>query len=66
MMQAHDHIVPASEKARINRLEMLDEVEEWVLLMSHYCLTVGVKGEMLKAVVELLPGDSTATATVTG
>ena len=30
------------EKARIERLEMLDEFEEWELLQSHYCITVAV------------------------
>lgn len=55
MMQAHNHMVSDTEKIRINRLEMLDEVEEWALLMSHYCLTVAVKGDKLRAVVELLP-----------
>ena len=54
MLQAHERIVPAAEKSRINHLEMLDEIEEWALLMSHYCLSVGVKGERLVAVANLL------------
>ena len=29
------------EKARIEKLELFDEFEEWALLQSHYCLTLG-------------------------
>ncbi len=27
-----------SERARVERLEIVDELEEWSLLMDHYCL----------------------------
>ncbi|KAJ3299696.1 hypothetical protein HK104_007624 [Borealophlyctis nickersoniae] len=37
--------VPDEEKARINRLEIFDEVEEWRLLSAHYCVSWGVKGD---------------------
>ncbi|KAE8210562.1 hypothetical protein CF327_g5571 [Tilletia walkeri] len=33
--------LPSSEKARISRLEMLDEVEELEMLMDHYCISWG-------------------------
>jgi hypothetical protein len=29
------------EKARIEKLEIFDEFEEWVLLQTHYCLCLG-------------------------
>jgi [phosphatase 2A protein]-leucine-carboxy methyltransferase len=41
--------VPEAERERIERLEWLDEVEEWKLLASHYCVAWGWKGECLEA-----------------
>lgn len=32
-----------SEKARIEKLEMFDEFEEWELLQGHYCICLGVR-----------------------
>ena len=32
----------SGEKTRIERLEMMDEFEEWDLLQSHYCITLAV------------------------
>ncbi|KAI9184645.1 carboxy methyl transferase for protein phosphatase 2A [Blastocladiella emersonii ATCC 22665] len=43
--------VPAEEKERIAKLEMLDEVEELQLLLAHYCFSVGAKGPRGTAVV---------------
>lgn len=40
-----DAWVPESERERIERLEWLDEVEEWKLLASHYCVAWGWKGQ---------------------
>ena len=37
--------VSQGEKARLDRLEGLDEVEEWTLLASHYVVAWGWKGE---------------------
>jgi tRNA wybutosine-synthesizing protein 4 len=39
-----DKVMPAAQKARVCVLEMLDEVEEFNLLMSHYSLTIACKG----------------------
>ncbi len=43
-----DHIwdrwVSPDERARVNRLEGLDEVEEWSLLASHYVVVWGWRG----------------------
>lgn len=44
MLSIYNSLIPQSEKIRINRIEMLDEVEEWELLMSHYCVSMGIKG----------------------
>ncbi|KAL5594618.1 hypothetical protein BROUX41_001537 [Berkeleyomyces rouxiae] len=37
--------VPEEEKARVDRLEGLDEVEEWELLADHYVIAWGWRGE---------------------
>lgn len=42
-----DAWVEASQRERVERLEWLDEVEEWKLLASHYCVAWGWKGEVL-------------------
>ena len=40
---AHDHWMGKEELSRIAKLELLDEMEEWRLLASHYCITWGWK-----------------------
>lgn len=30
--------IPQVERERVGRVEMMDEYEEWNLMMSHYCL----------------------------
>ena len=37
----YEQWVDEEEKERVNRLEMLDEVEEWRLLARHYCVAWG-------------------------
>ena len=57
MMDAYDHgIVSIDERRRAARCEMLDELEEFVLLMRHYCLCVGVhcSGAQYQAAAEYL------------
>ncbi|KAL7451143.1 hypothetical protein ACHAWC_004004 [Mediolabrus comicus] len=45
MMDAYEHgIISIDERRRAARCEMLDELEEFVLLMRHYCLCLGAKG----------------------
>jgi hypothetical protein len=34
----YDTVVDAVDRQRVARIEMLDEFEEWHLLMQHYCL----------------------------
>jgi hypothetical protein len=38
---AHDQWMGSVELRRIAKLEMLDEMEEWRLLASHYCIAWG-------------------------
>lgn len=38
--------VSGPERERVERLEWLDEMEEWELLASHYCVAWGFKGEL--------------------
>lgn len=40
MMSAYESVVPARERSRANAVEMLDEVEEFVLIMRHYCFII--------------------------
>jgi [phosphatase 2A protein]-leucine-carboxy methyltransferase len=40
---AHDNWMGNEELARIAKLELLDEMEEWRLLASHYCVAWGWK-----------------------
>ncbi|KAI1812758.1 leucine carboxyl methyltransferase [Poronia punctata] len=40
--------VPTQEKERVDGLEGLDEVEEWNLLASHYCVSWGWRGSSLE------------------
>ncbi len=35
------HLDPR-DKARIERLEIFDEFEEWHMIQEHYCITIGV------------------------
>ncbi|KAL7751785.1 carboxy methyl transferase for protein phosphatase 2A [Sorochytrium milnesiophthora] len=38
-----DRHISGDEKKRLNKLEFLDEVEEWHLFGDHYCLALGIK-----------------------
>lgn len=43
MMNAYNYgVISANDRRRAARCEMLDELEEFVLLMEHYCLIIGV------------------------
>jgi hypothetical protein len=43
MMDAYDHgVVRTEDRQRACQCEMLDELEEFILLMKHYCLVLGV------------------------
>ena len=42
MNDIYYRMLPRSEVARIERLELFDEVEEWHLMSAHYCIAVAV------------------------
>ena len=41
MDKVYSERLDAHEREKIERIEIFDEFEEWVLLQSHYCLTLG-------------------------
>lgn len=49
------------ERDRIEKLEWLDEIEEWKLLASHYCIAWGWRGDVFGEAWESLDGVRTAT-----
>ena len=55
MMDAYQSILKEEDRRRANRCEMLDEVEEWMLLMKHYCFVLAsmTKGSDGKKDVDL-------------
>lgn len=44
MRHYYDKLLPAPCRDRLFTLEMMDEVEEWNMLMEHYSLTIAAKG----------------------
>lgn len=51
------------ERDRVERLEWLDEMEEWKLLASHYCVGWGWRGEVFGEAWEALDGSWTPAET---
>ncbi|CCG82944.1 Leucine carboxyl methyltransferase [Taphrina deformans PYCC 5710] len=47
MNDVYENWIPASERERLAALEMLDEVEEWIMLAEHYCVALGWRGNCL-------------------
>lgn len=45
MLQAFVGCVGADERLRMNSVELLDEVEEWQLIMAHYCVVLAAGGQ---------------------
>jgi len=43
MLRIHNSKLDDGERARIEKIEMFDEFEEWDLLQSHYCICIGSK-----------------------
>lgn len=48
--------VSQGERDRIDKLEWLDEVEEWKLLATHYCVAWGWRGDLFSAAWSGLEG----------
>jgi hypothetical protein len=40
MWSAYNHVITAEQRRRANQCEFLDEVEEWMIIMRHYCVVV--------------------------
>ena len=51
MLSVYDNYISIEERRRVARLEIFDEIEEWQMLMSHYSLTIAIKGAMLLSVL---------------
>ena len=51
----YDKLLPQESKDRIFKLEILDEVEEWNMLMEHYSLTIATKGDLLSSILSIIP-----------
>ena len=43
-LNAYDHILTKADRRRANSIEMLDVIEEWMLIMKHYCFVVAGGG----------------------
>ncbi len=41
MADAYESIVTKNQRNHASSIEMLDELEEWILLMNHYCFISG-------------------------
>lgn len=41
MNDVYDNWMSSTERERISKLEMFDEIEEWIMLAEHYCVAVG-------------------------
>lgn len=46
MLYIYNHSVEINEKSRIERIEWMDEFEEWNMLLSHYCILLSCKGDV--------------------
>ena len=56
----HDDWVSKDERDRIEKLEWLDEVEEWKLLARHYCVAWGWRGQPFTKAWAAIDGSGTA------
>lgn len=41
MWSAYETVLTDEQRVKANKCEVLDELEEWKMLMQHYCLVVG-------------------------
>ena len=48
MLSYFDEVIAPCERQRVCRLAMLDELEEWRLLLSHYCVALAVSDDAEK------------------
>ncbi|GFZ45862.1 Leucine carboxyl methyltransferase 1 [Saitozyma sp. JCM 24511] len=50
LWEIRESVVPPTELRRISRIEHLDEIEELRLVLSHYCVAWGTRGERMARV----------------
>ena len=50
LLSLYGRALSAGERARVEKLEMLDELEEWNLMLAHYCAVLALKGTMLAGI----------------
>jgi tRNA wybutosine-synthesizing protein 4 len=43
MLEAWNKLIDNNDKIRVSKLEIFDEIEEWNMLMSHYCLITALR-----------------------
>nr|POF27637.1 leucine carboxyl methyltransferase 1 [Quercus suber] len=55
-----DAWISPAERERIEKLEWLDEIEEWQLLSSHYCVAWGWRGDTFSHAWQSLQGSRTS------
>ena len=46
MLDFYNKYADQNERKRIEKLEIFDEFEEWIMLQSHYCIVLGIKGDI--------------------
>lgn len=46
MLTLYRGMLDPKDRARVEGIELFDEFEEWDLIMSHYCMSVGVKDKL--------------------
>jgi hypothetical protein len=45
MWSAYQTVLTQAQRQRANQCEFLDEIEEWILIMRHYCFVVATTGD---------------------
>jgi hypothetical protein len=58
MLTMYDRYIGPDEHKRVAKLEIFDELEEWRLLMAHYCFTVAVRGSLLRPLLPRTPAST--------
>ncbi|TFJ85636.1 hypothetical protein NSK_003144 [Nannochloropsis salina CCMP1776] len=56
MNNVYDHFLLPEDRKKAATLEHLDEVEEWQMLMGHYCYVVATRGAAMKGFLQGQPG----------
>lgn len=54
LLRLFNTCIPGEDIARINRLEMMDEEEEWNLLLQHYSITTARNGNLIPLFRDIL------------